>query len=295
MTAAVGEAAAAADVEAAAVDDPRPLGLGAGWRPELALALERYPNLGFVEVLAEDLAPSQPLPGALQNLQERGLQIIPHGVSLSLGSVEPPDPARLDFLSRLARRTNAPLVSEHLAFVRAGGRETGHLLPLPRTETMLEVLVENITRAQEVLPVPLAVENIASLVEWPESEWDEIDFLAQVLERTGAWLLLDVSNLYANGVNHGWDPAAALDRLPLDRIAYAHVGGGTLRGGVYHDTHTHPAPTGVLDLLEEISARTELPGVLLERDDFFPTEAELHAELDALAAAVERGRGRHAG
>jgi hypothetical protein len=35
-----------------------------------------------------------------------------------------------------------------------------------------------------------------------------------------------------------------------------------------------------------------IPGVLLERDDRFPTEPELHAELDAIAAAVARGTAR---
>lgn len=33
----------------------------------------------------------------------------------------------------------APLVSEHIAFVRAGGTEAGHLLPVPRTPDALDV------------------------------------------------------------------------------------------------------------------------------------------------------------
>ena len=119
------------------------LGIGLGWRPELALFVERSAALGFVEVVAEDCDPTD-LPAGLQRLRERGLAVIPHGVSLSLGSTEPPSPGRLARLATLARSVGAPLVSEHLAFVRAGGIETGHLLPLPRRRDSLEVLVANI-------------------------------------------------------------------------------------------------------------------------------------------------------
>ena len=122
---------------------------------------------------------------------------------------------------------------------------------------------------------------------------DEAAFLGELLERTGALLLFDVANLYANARNHRYDPLGFLDRLPLDRIAYVHVAGGLERDGVYHDTHTRAVPPGVLQLLEELCARTSPPGVLLERDDDFPPDSELAAELDRIRAAVNRGaRGR---
>ena len=67
------------------------------------------------------------------DLRERGVPVIPHGVRLSLGGAEPLDPARVAHLAACAEALDAPLVSEHVAFVRAGGREAGHLLPVPRT------------------------------------------------------------------------------------------------------------------------------------------------------------------
>ena len=57
------------------------------------------------------------------------------------------------------------------------------LEPLPRTRDALEEVVENVRRAKEALPVPLALENVASLVQWPNPEMDEANFLAEVLER----------------------------------------------------------------------------------------------------------------
>jgi uncharacterized protein (UPF0276 family) len=270
------------------------LGPGIGWRPELALAIDRRRGLGFVELIAEDFWDEGP-PPAVEPLRQRGVAVVPHAISLSLGGAEPPDPARLERLAWLARRVQAPLVSEHLSFVRAGGLESGHLLPLPRTPETVEVVAANVRAAQAALPVPLALENVATLFEWPDGSMSEAEFVRAVLDRTGALLLLDIENVYANARNHGFDAVAYLDALPLDRIAYVHIAGGFERDGVWFDTHTCAVAPAVLDLLEELSARTTRPGVLLERDDAFPSEAELNAELDAIAAAVARGAGRREG
>jgi hypothetical protein len=265
------------------------LGLGIGWRPELALWIDRRPDLGFVEIVAENFDPAEPIPKPLELLRERGVAVIPHGISLSLGSAEPLDRRRLDHLARLAERLDSPLVSEHAAFVRAGGIEAGHLLPVPRTAAALDVLVENIAAAQQVLPVPLAIENITALVEWPESEFDEPAFLRELLERSGAGLLLDISNVFANCANHSRSAAAYLDELPLERIAYVHVGGGMFEGNAYHDTHAHAVVPEVVELIEQLAARTSLPGIMLERDDRFPAGDELTREFAALVAAQSRG------
>jgi uncharacterized protein len=273
---------------------PRALGLGIGWRAPLALAIDRRADLGFIELLAEDFDPWGALPKPVEQLRRRGVTVIPHGVGLSLGSAEPPDPQRLAALARLAERVAAPLVSEHLAFVRGGGRETGHLLPLPRNRATLEIVVDNIRQAKQALPVPLAIENISTLFEWPDAEFAEEEFLAEILERADVGLLLDVANVYANCRNHGSDPVAYLERLPLERLAYVHVAGGGERDGLYHDTHTCTTPAPVLEILEELCARVVVPGELLERDDRFGSDEELHAELDAIAAAVQRGSARRA-
>jgi len=267
-------------------------GVGIGWREELAGFVARRERLGFVEVVAESLAADGPLPAGLEAPRRRGVPVVPHGVRLSLGSAGEPDPGRVGHLARLAERLGAPLVSEHVAFVRGGGLEAGHLLPVPRTRDALDVLAANVRLAQAELGVPLALEHVAALLEWPAPELDEAAFLTELLERTGALLLLDVANLYANARNHGGDPLVLLDRLPLERIAYVHVAGGVERDGLYHDTHAHPTPPGVLDLVAEVCARRDPPGVMLERDDDYPPEPELAAELDAIAAATRAGVSR---
>jgi len=267
------------------------LGLGIGWRPELALDIARRSDLGFVEIIAENIG-SDSIPEPLLELKNRGVQIIPHGISLSLGGAEPIAPDRVRHLAELATRLDSPLVSEHIAFVRAGGIEAGHLLPLPRTRAVIDVVVENVRAVRNLLPVPMALENVAALFAWPNGEMDEAKFLDDILGQTGAGLLLDVANLWANARNLGGDAVELLRRLPLDRLAYVHVAGGEERDGTYYDTHAANVPEGVLRLLSELCARADPPGVMLERDDRFPGGAELNRELDAIADAVAKGHAR---
>ncbi|MFF3916246.1 DUF692 domain-containing protein [Streptomyces sp. NPDC001852] len=279
----------------------RRLGTGIGWRPEIAEAVERMPGIDWVEVVAENVCPGH-LPASLLRLRERGVTVIPHGVSLGLGGADRPDEARLTALAERAEALGSPLVTEHIAFVRAGGPltashclEAGHLLPVPRTRDALDVLCENVRIAQDALPVPLALENIAALFSWPGEELTEGQFLSELVERTGVRLLIDVANLHTNHVNRGEDPAEALAALPVEAIAYVHVAGGFERDGVWHDSHAHPVPRPVLDILTDLASRTAPPGVLLERDENFPEPVELERELTMIRDAVAAGRTRAAG
>jgi uncharacterized protein (UPF0276 family) len=263
-----------------------PVGVGIGWRPEISAAVSSLANLvTFCEIIAESLAPAVPPRGVVE-LRERGIPVIPHGVRLSLGSTDPVEPERVAHLAACARALRAPLVSEHVAFVRAGGREAGHLLPVPRTDEALAVLTANIRRTQDALDVPLAVEPIAALFDWPENTYTEGDFLTELLDRTGALLLLDVANVYANAVNRGHAPEDVLSRFPLDRVAYVHVAGGVEHDGFYHDSHTAPVPHRVLELLELLHRPAP---VMLERDGSYPPVAELAGELALIGRA---GRSR---
>ena len=260
-------------------------GVGIGWRPEIAGFVAALPGLRFAEVVAESVHAHGDLPIGLGELRERGVAIVPHGVKLSLGGAEPVDPARVAHLAAVADRLGAPLVSEHIAFVRANGVEAGHLLPIPRSREAVDAVVANVKRTQAALSVPIALEPIAALFDWPDDELDEGAFLTEILERTGALLLLDLANVYANALNRGTDPLELLDRLPLERIAYVHIAGGSEHDGIYHDTHTDAVPRPVLDLVAALCERSRPPALMLERDGDYPAAAELCDELDAIAAA----------
>ena len=227
------------------------------------------------------------------DLRARGVPVIPHGIRLSLGGAEPLDPARVTQLAACADALDAPLVSEHIAFVRAAGREAGHLLPVPRTREALDVLAANVARLSAELTVPVALEVIAALFDWPDDELAEPEFLAAVGDRTGALLLLDVANVYANAVNRAQDPRAVLDRIldlvPADRIGYVHVAGGSARhdeAGLYHDTHTDPVPDAVLALLAHlVRARARGAGAAGARRRL-PTRRSAHRRARRRSASI---------
>ncbi|MVU80041.1 DUF692 family protein [Nocardia sp. ET3-3] len=292
--------------------------LGIGWRREICGMIADLDGIGFCEVIAESLAandsgrsggrrgraprglggiasggdavrrgPGVTVPEELVALLDRDIPAVPHGISLSLGSAEPVDDRRVAHLADCARALGSPLVSEHIAFVRAGGLEAGHLLPLPCTGEALDVLERNIFRTMSQLDVPLAVENIAALFEWPDAEYTEAEFLQELVERTGVYLLLDIANVYANARNAARDPLAELLRLPAERLAYCHIAGGHESGGRYIDTHTHPVPAEVLDLVAEFAPGRTVP-LMLERDGNYPPATELLTELNAIATAAGR-------
>jgi uncharacterized protein (UPF0276 family) len=107
----------------------------------------------------------------------------------------------------------------------------------------------------------------------------------------------DLSNLYANARNHGFAAGAFLERIPLESLAYVHVGGGIERDGLYHDTHAHRWCRACSTCSKPCARRVPPPppGILLERDEDFRNEAELLAEVEWIAGAAERGARRRAG
>ncbi len=265
--------------------------MGLGWRPETAHLIAKRSEIRFTEVIAEVVASALErrgsLPLALTQLIEAGTPVIPHGVGLSIGDARGVDRARIHSLAEIAKRLEAPLVSEHLSLVRAGGHDSGHLLPLPRTEAMLDVLSRNIEQVMRLLPAPLALENVAAHFDWPENEMSEGEFLRRLHARTGVSLLIDLANLYANQLNLGVDAEAWLDALPIEAIAYVHLAGGRWAHGVYIDTHADPLAEGPLALLASLRSRGYAGGALLERDENFVSADDLENELSAIGRVFE--------
>jgi len=262
-------------------------GVGVGFRRELAHALLADPAaVDFVEVVAEASREGRARreAAALAEIWP----VIPHGVKLSLGSAEGIDRSRARELGRLAREVRAPVVSEHVSFVRAGGREIGHLTELPMTREAIAVVVKNVALLRRELPdVPLLLENVARAFVWPARlhEMDEGEFYAEIARRTGCDLLLDVGNLYANARNAGIDPAAFLETFPLDRVAMLHVAGGVTEHGFYFDTHAHPVPEPVFALVARVRAACPDVPILLERDAALDQHQAILAELARLRHA----------
>jgi uncharacterized protein (UPF0276 family) len=120
---------------------------------------------------------------------------------------------------------------------------------------------------------------------------DEPEFVGAELEATGCGWLCDVTNLFANAFNAGRHAAAELDRWPWQRVVQMHFAGGRISDGVLIDSHDGPTTPEVWRLLEAAVARSQVKGIILERDERLPPFGELLAELDK-ARTIGRRLGR---
>jgi uncharacterized protein (UPF0276 family) len=257
------------------------LGVGLGFRaPFLADLFSDRERVDFLEITADHFLGASPEALRMLDLLADHFPLIPHGLRLSLGSAEGVDEEYLEALAGLVRQLDPPWWSEHVAFTRAGGVDIGHLAPLPFTREALGVLCRNIDAARRRIDVPLILENITYNVAMPGAEMGEADFLTELLDRSGCGLLLDVTNLHTNAVNHGLDAADFLDRLPLDRVVQLHVAGGHWHESVLVDSHSSSTPPEVWALVEAVVAHAPVKGVILERDEDLPPFDELLGELD---------------
>jgi uncharacterized protein len=269
---------------------------GLTWQPALAAGiLANLDRIDVVEVIAEEQfnASSSRATRALETLA-RQVPLLVHGVALGPASTASVDPRRLDRLARLVDRVKPAFWSEHLACVRAGDIEIGHLAAPPRTSATVDATAANLARAASLVGSRPMVENIATLMDPPASDRSEVEWISSVVAASNCDLLLDLHNVYANSVNFGFDPIAYLDTLDPERVGAIHLAGGCwMEAGRYLDDHLHDVPDPVYGLLVEVGARVRRPlTVILERDGRFPPMADLLWQLDRARAALAEGRQR---
>jgi uncharacterized protein (UPF0276 family) len=270
--------------------------IGLGWRPELAAGiLSNLDRIDIVEVIADDFFDaSRRQRRALRTLAAQ-TPVTLHGVSLGLASSIAVETKRLDKMARLCQEVAPVSWSEHLAFVRGGGTEIGHLAAPPRTAATIEGALANLAQAQRVVGVAPQVENVATLIDPPGSDRDEATWVSEIVCGSNGDLLLDLHNLYANALNFNFDPVDFIARLPSERIAAVHLAGGKWIGARdarrLLDDHLHDVPDPVYDLLAEVGAHAPRAlTVILERDGDFPSIDCLLHQLDRARQALARGR-----
>jgi uncharacterized protein (UPF0276 family) len=280
--------------------------VGLGWRGELAAGI--YLNLDaidVIEVLADEHFRSSRR--ALRSLRAFGREvpIVCHGVGLGLASVSPVDTWRIGRLARVLEAIEPLMWSEHLAFVRAGGHEIGHLAAPPRNSSTVEGAAHNLARIRGIIGQAPVLENIATLVDPPDSPLDEPEWVSAIVRSSSCQLLLDLHNLHANCVNFGYDASEVLARLPLAQVSQVHLSGGVWierhwpRHGLSTrkllDDHLHDVPDEVFRLLSQLAERCSQPlTVIIERDGHYPAFPVLLQQLQRAREALANGRRRAA-
>ncbi len=272
--------------------------VGLGWRPELAAGIfDALDRIDVLEVVADNYLAANRQQRQGLNLMAQQVAVQLHCIDLGLAGAEDVSTARLERLARLVGDIAPECWSDHLAFVRAGEIEIGHLAAPPRNDASVENAARNITKAARVVGSMPEMENIATLIEPPGSTLSEAEWISRVIAASGCGLLLDVHNFYANAINFGSDPLHFLDSIPLDRVRSLHIAGGRWikspdgSRDYLLDDHLHAVTEPVYELVAEVAARAAQPlTVLLERDGAYPEMPLLLEELDRARASREMER-----
>jgi uncharacterized protein (UPF0276 family) len=266
------------------------LGVGIGWRSEIAQETMRHrADIDFIEIISEHYMNVTPEKLAHVAGLAKQLPVIPHGIDLSIGTDSPIEDDYLEALAALCDLVDAPWFSDHLCFTRVPGYSIGQLTPLQFSDQAVETVVRKTKIVTSRIKRPFALENITYYFEVPRGQMTEAEFITRVVEDADIGLLLDVTNVYINSANHGYDPYVFLKSIPLDRVVQLHLAGGIQKDGKWVDSHSHPIPESVFELTDFVVAHAPVKGLLLERDDRFPASfQELVDELARMRAIFRK-------
>lgn len=264
------------------------LGVGIGFREQFrADVFLHRDKIDFLEITADHYFDAAPKKLEELELLKAHFKLIPHGLNLSLGSAEGVNEEYLDKFARLVEYVQPAWFSDHICFTKSGGTQIGHLAPVPCTNEAVEVFVKNIARVKEKIKTPLILENITYTVLFPSSQMSEGEFLRQILEETDCGLLLDITNLYINSVNHNFCWRKFLDELPMERVVQLHFVGLHTQGEKLIDTHAYKTNDEIWNVFREVCLRTNFKGAILERDENFPPFAEILEEIETARNLLE--------
>jgi len=260
------------------------IGFREPFRADLFLQQDK---IDFLEITADHYFDANRKKLEELNLLTEHFPIIPHGLNLSLGSAEGVDEIYLEKFADLVEKLNPAWFSDHLCFTKSGGKHIGHLAPVPYTNEAVKVFVKNISRVKEKINTPLILENITYNVRFPSSEMSETKFIRTVLEETDCGLLLDITNLYINSVNHQFDWRKFLDELPAERIVQLHFVGLDRHGKRLIDSHAHSTDEEIWTVFREVCLRCDVKGAILERDENLPPFAEILEEVETAKSLLK--------
>lgn len=264
------------------------LGAGLGYRAALHdQILAAADRIDWLEVISDQFMPLDGRRTARLSALTGVFPCIPHSLELSVGSADGPPDGYAAGVAEVARAAGAPWFSDHLAFNRLPRVTLGAFMPPFRDRPTAARIADRVRALQAAAGAVMLLENVASLLD-PGGDLDEPAFLNLIAEQADCGILLDLANLHSRCLCTGWDTRAFLRRLDLDRVVQVHLAGGRWQDGYLIDTHDQPVGEHVWDLLADVCRRTELKGVLLERDARFPADLEpLLGELSRARAILE--------
>lgn len=265
------------------------LGYGLGLRRDhYDVVLTERPDVDWFEIISENYMVSGGKPiDYLTRIREH-YPMVMHGVSMSIGSIEPLDFDYLKQLRTLIERVQPEWFSDHLCWTGVDGVNLHDLMPLPYTEEAVQHVADRVSRVQDYMGRQMLLENVSSYVSYSDSCMNEWDFLHAVVERADCLILLDINNIYVSAYNHNFNAFEYLQAIPAQRVCQLHLAGHTYENNLIIDTHDQPIADPVFELYAAAVRLFGHVSTMIERDDHIPPLADLLAELDQLRRIAEQ-------
>ena len=257
---------------------------GVGYKPQHFSDIMSDPApVEWLEIHAENYMGDGGRPLAqLRHLAEK-FPISVHGVGLSIGGETPLDTDHLARLKHLIGWLKPASFSEHLAWSTHDGHFMNDLLPLPYTNATLTRVCDHIDQVQNTVDRKMLLENPSTYLAFAETTMSEIEFLTEIVRRTGCGLLLDVNNVFVSATNQQTDPMSYINDFPMAAVGEIHLGGhdedaDDQGAPLLIDSHGKPVVDPVWALFAHTISVAGTKPTLIEWDNDVPDWPVLAAE-----------------
>ena len=203
------------------------------------------------------------------------------GGRLSLGTVGPLDVNSVSAFATIVKRTNPLWISEPLGFSRTEESTWPTYLPVSPGPRSLTTLAEHAIQVMDACQKLLLLETTASSIRAAGSI-RETDFLNQVCQKASCGLLLDVTALLVNAINHRFDAVEWLHQIDRRHILQLHVSGYSRRDNRCFDEHLSAVQEDVWNLVEEVLGYCSPRAIIIEREGNYPPTFAIERELGRL-------------
>ncbi|WP_413577353.1 DUF692 domain-containing protein [Bdellovibrio sp. HCB290] len=243
------------------------------------LQSQPHTDVAWLEATTEEYLSSQS--HALEVLKKlrHDYPIALHGTYLNIGNPEGPDLRYLRSLRNLIENIEPFLVSDHISWSGSHAHNMHGLFPMPFNEESLQVVSTNIDIVQNHLKHSVTLENIATYVNFADSDMSEIEFISELARRTGCGIVLDLSALFVNSINHGFCPRTYLKQVPMNQVKQVHLSGPTETESHWLDKKATAITTPIWGLFQQLAPMIRHLPIAVERIKNVPDFNELEMEV----------------
>ncbi|QIY90203.1 MNIO family chryseobactin maturase [Chryseobacterium gallinarum] len=225
----------------------------------------------------------------LLNFYSQNNRLLGHGVYYSLFDAKWTERQSmwLQKLKEEVQQRKYNHITEHFGFMNTENFHQGVPLPVSLHPKTLEIGKDRLCRLQEVLEIPVGIENLAFSFSIDDVKQQGI-FLEKLIEDTDGFLILDLHNIYCQACNFGLGIEEIVRLYPLEKVREIHLSGGSWQTSPYgkrrirRDTHDDTVPAEILAVLPSVLSQCEnLEYVIIERlGHTIQTETEAKDFLD---------------